>query len=64
LDIKALYMGLARTGWAQTAWRFIDPRVKEKEQLTHHALQDALDQAGLFKSLLQQLHKPDTASRR
>ena len=55
LDIKALYMGLARVTWSQTSWRFIDPKFTEQENLSHHALQDALDQAQLFKKLLDDL---------
>jgi DNA polymerase III epsilon subunit-like protein len=52
LDIKALYMGLARVPWSHTSWRFIDPQFVEQKTLTHHALQDALDQARLFRKLL------------
>ncbi len=52
LDIKALYMGLAGVSWQQTSWRFIDPHIVDKKDLSHHALQDALDQAELFKKLL------------
>ena len=51
LDIKALYMGQAGVPWSQTSWRFINPQLTEKPQLTHHALQDALDQAELFKKI-------------
>ena len=59
LDIKALYMGLAKVPWLQTSWRFIDPQFVEQKSLTHHALQDALDQARLFRKLLADLqHKP------
>ena len=56
LDIKALYMGLAGVDWSQTSWRFIDPHFVEVKNLTHHALQDALDQAKLFKKLLDDIH--------
>ena len=52
LDIKALYMGQAGVPWSHTSWRYIDPTFAEKPQLTHHALQDALDQAELFKKIL------------
>ncbi len=58
LDIKALYMGQAGVPWSQTSWKFIDPANAEKSLLTHHALQDALDQAALFKKILTDLHKP------
>jgi DNA polymerase III epsilon subunit-like protein len=56
LDIKALYMGQAGVPWSQTSWRFISPQFVEGTTLTHHALQDALDQAGLFKKLLADTH--------
>lgn len=62
LDIKALYMGLSGSSWARTSWRFIDPKYKavqnepDEQQLSHHALQDALDQADLFTKMLEELH--------
>jgi ribonuclease T len=52
LDIKAFYMGQSGVNWLKTSWRFITPQLDEKPTLTHHALQDALDQAELFKQLL------------
>jgi ribonuclease T len=55
LDIKALYMGMAKVAWSQTSWRNISPHYEEKENLTHHALQDALDQAELFKKILKDM---------
>jgi ribonuclease T len=55
LDIKALYMGVAKVAWSQTSWRNISPQYEEKEGLTHHALQDALDQAALFKKILKDM---------
>jgi DNA polymerase III epsilon subunit-like protein len=57
LDIKAFYMGWAGVPWSQTSWRFINPDDAEDTQLTHPALQDALDQARLFKKMLGKLHK-------
>jgi ribonuclease T len=51
LDIKAYYMGKAGVAWSKTSWRSINPRVEEKPALTHHALQDALDQAKLFTKI-------------
>lgn len=56
LDIKAFYMGLAGVPWSQTSWRFISPDDTEGIQLTHHALQDTLDQARLFKKMLGEMH--------
>ncbi len=56
LDIKALYMGQVGVPWSQTSWRFISPQLSEDTHLTHHALQDALDQAVLFKKILAGTH--------
>jgi ribonuclease T len=55
LDIKALYMGAARVTWSQTSWHNISPNFKEKPALTHHALQDAIDQAEVFKKILKDM---------
>ena len=52
IDIKAFYMGMASVPWSQTSWRYINPKYMTENHLTHHALQDALDQAELFKKLL------------
>ncbi len=57
LDIKALYMGQAGVPWSQTSWRYISPQFAEDPHLTHHALQDALDQAELFKKILINMRK-------
>jgi DNA polymerase III epsilon subunit-like protein len=64
LDIKALYMGWAGVDWNQTSWRMISPEYAEDAHLTHHALQDALDQTRLFKKILAEIHNrnPDTRS--
>lgn len=56
LDIKAFYMGMAGVPWSQTSWRTINPGDAEETQLTHHALQDAIDQAQLFKKMLAKMH--------
>ncbi len=56
LDIKALYMGRTGVTWSQTSWRFISPQLTDDTHLTHHALQDALDQAVLFKKILAGTH--------
>jgi DNA polymerase III epsilon subunit-like protein len=57
LDIKAFYMGWAGVPWSQTSWRYISPGDAEETQLTHHALQDAIDQAQLFKKMLGEMHE-------
>lgn len=54
IDIKAYYMGLSGSDWSQTSWRYISPRFKTEHSLTHHALQDALDQADMFKRMLEE----------
>jgi len=56
IDIKAFYMGKAGVPWSHTSWRFIDPNFQSEPVLTHHALQDALDQAALFRKLLANPH--------
>ena len=57
IDIKAFYMGMTGLPWSQTSWRFIDPRYLTEHKLTHHALQDALDQADMFKKMLEESRK-------
>ena len=52
LDIKAFYMGCAGVPWAETTMRFVSARYLENRQLSHHALQDALDQALIFQKML------------
>jgi len=63
LDIKALYMGWAGIDWNQTSWRMISPEYAEDAYLTHHALQDALDQARLFKKILAEIHNRNQNTR-
>jgi ribonuclease T len=55
IDIKAFYMGMAGAPWSQTSWRYISPKYVTENHLTHHALQDALDQAELFKQMLKEI---------
>jgi len=57
IDIKAFYMGMTGVPWSRTSWRYIILKYKTKHHLTHHALQDALDQADLFKQMLEELNK-------
>ena len=56
IDIKAFYMGMAGVTWSQTSWRYISPKYMPEYHLTHHALQDALDQADIFKKMLEEIH--------
>ena len=58
LDIKAFYMGLAGVPWDETSMRHVSPRYLGDQQLTHHALRDALDQAQIFRQMLDEVkHK-------
>ncbi len=59
LDIKSFYMGLTGVCWADTSLRKAAQRYLGHRYLTHNALQDALDQAELFRAMLS-----DTESRR
>jgi DNA polymerase III epsilon subunit-like protein len=57
LDIKAFYMGLRGVSWDETGIRHISKRYLENKNLSHHALQDALDQAVIFRKLLAEAKK-------
>jgi DNA polymerase III epsilon subunit-like protein len=49
LDIKAYYMGaLGKRTWSETVKRNIEPRFLSDAPHTHHALDDAREQAELF----------------
>jgi ribonuclease T len=52
LDIKSFYMGLTGVPWSETTMRYIGPRYLRDQQLTHHALRDAMDQAEIFLKML------------
>lgn len=52
LDIKAFYMGLAGVSWEETSMKEVIHHFSGHTLLTHHALQDALDQADLFERML------------
>jgi len=52
LDIKAFFMGLTGAHWGDSTMRTIGPRYLRDQQLTHHALRDALDQAEIFQKML------------
>jgi hypothetical protein len=57
LVICRLYQGIllgAGVRWSETSWRYISPKYVTAEHLTHHALQDALDQADIFKKMLEE----------
>jgi len=52
LDIKALYMGLRKTNWMETSYNLIIKNMGLETGLSHHALEDAILQAKIFKILL------------
>ncbi|MFC1996749.1 3'-5' exoribonuclease domain-containing protein [Chloroflexota bacterium] len=52
IDIKAFYMGLHRVSWEETGMRQVSRRYLEDQDLKHHALQDAIDQAVIFREML------------
>jgi len=54
IDIKAFFMGMAGVLWEETAMRHIVTRYSNTRKLTHHALQDAVDQARLFQNMLRE----------
>jgi ribonuclease T len=55
LDIKALFMGTRRVPWFETSYRHISGVYHCVDPLTHNALDDALNQANLFRSILREL---------
>lgn len=55
LDLKALYMGLSGETWHQTSLKRLVERYLGDRQLTHHALEDAQEQARLFIRLLEEM---------
>lgn len=54
LDVKSFYMGLKGVRWKQTGMASVTGEYLDNRSLTHHALNDALDQAELFRKLLQE----------
>lgn len=54
LDIKAYFMGLKGLAWSETSMKAATQSYFGERPLTHHALQDALDQAELFRKMLEE----------
>jgi DNA polymerase III epsilon subunit-like protein len=54
LDMKSFFMGLAGVAWAETAMHFAARRYDCAIHLSHHALEDARDQAYLFQKMLRE----------
>jgi len=58
LDIKAYYMGLQGVPWEETSYQEISKRYLGKHRLSHHALDDAIDEAKIAQALFLR-RKPD-----
>lgn len=54
LDMKAFFMGLRGVAWGETGMDAVSEALLGKRSLSHNALQDALDQAELFREMLRQ----------
>jgi ribonuclease T len=55
LDIKAYYMGAySKRSWAETTKRNLDPAIRSTMPHTHNALDDALEQADIFRKIREQ----------
>ena len=52
IDIKALYMGLHPINWLGTSHKQISEHYIGKKELSHHALEDAIDEADLLSKML------------
>jgi hypothetical protein len=55
LDIKALYMGHRKTTWGETSHIAISAAYQKAESLSHHAREDALQEALLLKAILEEM---------
>jgi DNA polymerase III epsilon subunit-like protein len=51
LDIKSFYLGMAGGSWAATSMRHLGPRYLDGRSLSHNAMDDARDQAELFRAI-------------
>jgi DNA polymerase III epsilon subunit-like protein len=51
VDIKSFYMGLSGCVWDDTRSSKIPSKFKGKSRHTHNALDDAIEQAGMFKRM-------------
>jgi DNA polymerase III epsilon subunit-like protein len=55
LDLKAFYMALKKVTWKQTSLHDVALDYQVPPSLTHNALQDAIDQAAIFKKMLDEI---------
>lgn len=52
LDIKAFYMGASGVSWRETSGSKMRQLFSEDRELTHNALEDAVEQADIFERIL------------
>ena len=52
--MKAYFMGLRGVSWGDTGMDAVSNQLQEQKVLSHNALEDALDQAVLFKRMLEE----------
>jgi ribonuclease T len=52
LDIKAFYMGWSGVSWVDTSFERVNQYFGESRNLSHHALDDAIDAAEIFVNML------------
>jgi DNA polymerase III epsilon subunit-like protein len=56
LDIKALYMGLHPTNWLNTSHHNISMHYHLQKELSHHALEDAIEEAEILSNILDEIN--------
>jgi DNA polymerase III epsilon subunit-like protein len=56
LDIKALFLGLTGGEWKDTTMKMVNSKLGLEKALSHHALEDAQDQATLFMQIIERLN--------
>lgn len=57
LDAKSFYMALHSVPWTKTSMRYVAPHYLGDQRLTHHALEDALNQADIFQRMLDEAYQ-------
>ena len=62
LDLKAYFMGLTGGAWSDTTKGALAVRYPDHPHLTHNALQDAIDQAALFRRMRTEQSRPHHVS--
>ncbi|MBX3092991.1 MAG: 3'-5' exonuclease [Cryobacterium sp.] len=56
IDIKSYYLGFAGRTWAETSMANVSLLYLEGRDLAHNALEDAIDQAELFRAMIADSH--------